>query len=136
MPQRPVHFEIQVDNVDRAIQFYTAVFGWSFQRWEQNDYWMIMTADKDSTEPGINGGLLPRPAELAKPQPKTAANAFVCTMVVDSFDDAAKKIEAAGGRMVVPKTDLAGMAWQGYFLDTEGNVFGVHEVKKNAQVTK
>ncbi len=128
MSNRPVHFEIQVDNVDRAIAFYTAVFGWKFEQWGSNQYWMIMTADKDSKEAGINGGLLQR--ELPKTEPKTGPNGFVCTMLVENFDETAKKIEAVGGKVAVPKTNLADMAWQGYFIDTEGNVFGVHEVMK------
>jgi hypothetical protein len=31
----------------------------------------------------------------------------------------------------LPKMDLGGMAWQGYFLDTEGNTFGLHQTYKN-----
>lgn len=30
---RPVHFEIHADDTDRAIAFYTALFGWEFKRW-------------------------------------------------------------------------------------------------------
>ncbi len=29
--------------------------------------------------------------------------------------------------------DVFGMAWQGYFLDTEGNTFGLHQLDKNAK---
>ena len=31
---RVVHFEIQADNPERAIEFYKKVFGWNFQKWE------------------------------------------------------------------------------------------------------
>lgn len=30
---RVVHFEIQVDNPERAMKFYASVFGWTFQEW-------------------------------------------------------------------------------------------------------
>ena len=30
-------------------------------------------------------------------------------------------------------TILPGMAWQGYYLDTEGNVFGVHQPDPEAR---
>ena len=30
-------------------------------------------------------------------------------------------------RGALPKMALEGMAWQGYFLDTEGNTFGLHQ---------
>ena len=35
--------------------------------------------------------------------------------------------------VAMPKFALAGMAWQGYFLDTEGNTFGVHQPDENAK---
>jgi len=128
---RVVHFEIQVDNPERAIKFYQEVFGWIFEKWGEEKYWMIMTAEKDSTEPGINGGLLPRPAKT--PSAGQGTNAYVCTVAVENFDDIAKKIETAGGVVAVPKYALAGMAWQGYFLDTEGNTFGIHHADANAK---
>ena len=128
---RVVHFEIQAENPERAMKFYRDVFDWKFEQWGEQKYWMIMTAEKDSKEPGINGGLLPRPAKT--PPTEYGTNAYVCTMHVDNFDEIAKKIEAAGGIVAMPKFAFPGMAWQGYFVDTEGNTFGVHQVDPNAK---
>ncbi len=128
---RVVHFEIQVENPERAIKFYQDIFGWKFEKWGEQAYWMIMTAEKDSKEPGINGGLLPRPAKT--PPHECGTNSFVCTMQVENFDEIAKKILDNGGIVAMPKFALAGMAWQGYFLDTEGNTFGVHQTDVNAK---
>lgn len=128
---RVVHFEIQADDTARAAKFYTDVFGWSFQRWGEREYWMIMTAEKDSKEAGINGGLLPRPAKM--PPQECGTNSFVCTVLVENFDAMAGKITAAGGKVAMPKFALPGMAWQGYFLDTEGNTFGIHQPDVNAK---
>ncbi|MEK6955984.1 MAG: VOC family protein [Nanoarchaeota archaeon] len=130
---RVVHFEIQVEDPERAISFYKKIFGWDFIKWEgsPSPYWMIMTADKDSKDPGINGGLLTRPCPA--PAPEQGTNAFVCTIQVDDFDETEKKIKAAGGIVAMPKFAIHGMAWQGYFLDTEGNTFGVHQTDKNAK---
>lgn len=127
---RVVHFEIQADNIERAIQFYQGVFEWQFPKWMDN-YWGVMTAEKESKEPGINGGLLLRPAKMAPKECGT--NAYVCTVQVENFDDIAKKIEAAGGVVAMPKFAIPNMAWQGYFIDTEGNTFGVHQADKNAK---
>ncbi len=131
MKNRVVHFEIQADDPVRAMEFYQKVFGWTFEPWGEQKYWMVMTAPKDSREPGINGGLLPRPC----PAPKIGqgTNAYVCTVQVDNFDDIASKIVAAGGVVAMPKFAFPGMAWQGYFLDTEGNTFGLHQTDKNAK---
>jgi predicted enzyme related to lactoylglutathione lyase len=131
MKNRVVHFEIQAENPDRAMKFYKDVFGWSFQQWGEQKYWLIMTAEKESKEPGINGGLLPRPAK--PPSAECGTNAYVCTVQVENFDETARKIQAAGGIVAMPKFALPGMAWQGYFIDSEGNTFGVHQTDKNAK---
>ena len=128
---RPIHFEIQVDDLDRAKAFYAEVFGWTYEDYSQatgSPYWGVMTGPEDS--PGINGGMLERSAP--SPGAGQGANAAVLTMGVEDFDAAAAKIEAAGGRVTQPKTALMGMAWQGYFLDTEGNTFGLHQPDENA----
>ena len=130
---RVVHFEMQAENPERAIKFYKDVFEWNFEEWKgaPTPYWMVMTADKESKEPGINGGLLSRPAKA--PPKECGTNAFVCTVLVEHFDEIAKKIETAGGTLAMPKFAIPGMAWQGYFLDTEGNTFGIHQSDTNAK---
>ena len=129
---RVVHFEIQAENMERAKKFYADVFGWQFAKWMDNPpYWGIMTADKDSKDPGINGGFLQRPCP--PPAMGQGTNAFVCTVQVDNFDEIAKKIEAAGGKVAMPKFAIMNIAWQGYFLDTEGNTFGIHQPDPNAK---
>ena len=128
---RVVHFEIQADDLERAKAFYSSVFSWSFEDYSQftgEPYWGITTGPDD--EPGINGGLLERPAPGAPVD--HGANAFVCTMGVGNYDAAEQRILAAGGRVALPKTALMGTAWQGYYLDTEGNMFGIHQPDPNA----
>ncbi|MBX4198519.1 VOC family protein [Candidatus Parcubacteria bacterium] len=126
MKNRVVHFEIQAEDPERAATFYKNIFGWSIDAWPgMKDYWVIMTAEKDSKEPGINGGLLRRPAKT--PPPQFGTNAYVCTVQVDNYDEIEKKILAGGGIVAMSKFSLGGMAWQGYYLDTEGNTFGLHQ---------
>lgn len=128
---RVAHFEIHADDVERARAFYTAVFDWTFEDYGQmtgSPYWGITTGPDDVA--GINGGLLARPA----PAPATGQgpNAFVCTVVVDDFDATEQRILDAGGRVALPKAALSGMAWQGYYLDPEGNTFGTHQPDPDA----
>ena len=129
---RVVHFEIQADDVERAKTFYAAAFDWTFQDWGHMvggaAYWGIMTGPDD--QPGINGGLLQRPAPV--PAGGQGTNAFVCTLGVEDYDATEKRILDAGGQVALPKMALAGMAWQGYYLDTEGNTFGIHQPDPNA----
>jgi hypothetical protein len=129
---RVVHFEIQADDVERAKAFYEAVFDWSFEDYGQmigSTYWGVTTGPED--QPGINGGLLQRPASA--PGPEQGTNAYVCTMGVEDYDATEKRILDAGGQVALPKMALAGMAWQGYYLDTEGNTFGIHQPDPNAK---
>lgn len=132
MPNRVAHFEIHTDNPERAIKFYTEVFGWSIKKWEggQMEYWMVETGPREEAG-GINGGLIRRPCPV--PADAKASNAYVCTMVVSSYDEIAAKILANGGKIALPKMALVGMAWQGYFVDTEGNTFGIHQPDTNAK---
>lgn len=126
-----VHFEVQADDLERCAEFYRTVFGWRIEPWEdgQMEYMMVYTKDKEEDQ-GINGGILKRPAKA--PDLEQGTNAYVCTMVVDDFDETAEKILSAGGQVAMPKFALTGMAWQGYFIDTEGNTFGVHQPDENA----
>jgi hypothetical protein len=126
MPNRVSHFEIHATDPETLAKFYVAVFGWEIKKWEGGafEYWMVMTGDPKEAG-GINGGMLKRMGAAA---PSGApVNAFVCTMTVDSFDDIAKKVLANGGRVALPKAAIPGMAWQGYFKDPDGNIFGIHQ---------
>ncbi len=120
--------------MERAQKFYKDVFGWDYVDWSATTgtpYAGIMTAPMDSKEPGINGGMLKRPCPA--PAAGQGSNAYVCTVQVENFDQAAEKILSAGGRVAMPKFAIGNMAWQGYFLDTEGNTFGLHQTDPNAK---
>jgi uncharacterized protein len=130
---RIIHFEIQADNPERAAKFYREALGWDIKKWEgpgvAMEYWMVMTGPEGSKEPGINGGILKRPCPAPKPEQGT--NAYVCTAIVEDIDKAAEAIEKAGGKLAMEKFMIADMAWQAYYIDTEGNTFGIHQpVKK------
>ena len=129
---RLIHFEIHVDDMERATKFYGEVFGWSFQDWSDfagMPYFGAVTGE--DSELGINGALMQR--QGARPEAGQAMNGFACTMGVENYDETHEKIMANGGTVALPKHALPGMAWQGYYLDTEGNVFGVHQPDENAK---
>jgi predicted enzyme related to lactoylglutathione lyase len=54
-------------------------------------------------------------------------------MGVEDYDSTERKIIESGGKVAMPKYALPGMAWQGYYLDTEGNIFGIHQPDVNAK---
>lgn len=122
----PAYFEIQADNPQRAIAFYKKVFGWGPEKVENLpvEYWSIQTE-------GIRGGLLKRP--VAVPPPQSGTNAYVISMEVTNFDDTARVIVSAGGAVAMPKFAVPHICWQGYFIDTEGNTFGIFQPDPSAK---
>jgi predicted enzyme related to lactoylglutathione lyase len=43
---RIIHFELPADNPERAVEFYSKVFGWKMQKWEgPTEYWLVSTGD-------------------------------------------------------------------------------------------
>jgi uncharacterized protein len=127
---RPMHFEIQASNPQALIDFYSALFGWSFNKWEGGDYWLIHTGPDD--QPGINGGLLPRRGP--PPENMAAVNAFVITVDVDKLDDKLAKVDSIGGGGVVcvPKMAVPGIGWLAYVKDPDGNIFGMMQADTHA----
>ncbi|WP_158891226.1 VOC family protein [Amycolatopsis anabasis] len=123
---RPIHFEIHASDPERAVTFYSTVFGWSFERWDANPYWLISTGDG----PGIDGGLVARQGPA--PAENTAINAYQATMDVADLDLATHHVEQAGGKVLKPRNAVPGVGWIAYCQDTEGNVFGLLENDANA----
>ncbi len=124
---RVVHFEIHAENPDRAMAFYSAVFGWKFTHLPQIDYWLISTGEGA----GIDGGLMLR--QGPPPSEGQPVNAYVCTLAVDDLDEAMKAGVAAGGSVALPRMPIAGVGYVGYLKDTEGNIFGLHQADPNAK---
>lgn len=121
----PSYFEIHVDDITRARNFYRELFGWKFikENGLDTEYWRIETD-------GPRGGMLKR--DIKKSSPMSAPNAFVCSIEVANFDQTAEKITGLGGKVALPKFAVPGKCWQGYFLDTEYNLFGIFQVNPEA----
>ena len=119
---RVVHFEISADDPQRAVAFYTRVFGWKIDKWPGPiDYWIVTTGQPP--EPGINGGVFVRKGPVG----------HVNTVAVENVDATAKEVEQAGGTIVVPKMAIPGVGWLVYCKDTEDSVFGIMQNDPNAK---
>ena len=119
---RVIHFEIPVNEPDRAASFYQKVFGWRFNKWDgPTEYWMVSTGAEGA--PGINGGMLKR-GNVA-----TTTN----TVSVDSVEASVAAVTKAGGKLIMPKSPIPGVGYFAYCEDTEGNLFGVMQADPNAK---
>jgi len=120
---RVIHFELGAVTPERAAKFYRAVFGWKADKWPGPEEYWLMTTGPDG-EPGINGGIL----RNKDAQPRT-----VNTIGVTSVEEFAEKVVQNGGQVVVPKMAIPGVGYQIYCLDTEGNIFGIHQSDPSAK---
>ena len=120
---RVVHFEIPADDPERAVKFYTKVFGWKINKWEGGmDYWLVSTGDRSG--PGIDGAIMQR---------SETASSVVNSIDVPLVDDFIKKVTKNGGKVVTPKTPIPGVGYFAYCKDTEGNVFGIMQSDKSVK---
>lgn len=122
-----VHFEIPVDDMNRAKKFYQEIFGWDMVPVPgMADYIIVRTVGVDAqnmpTESGaINGGLTKR---------TTSGEGSVVVIDVPSLDVYLQKITRVGGKVVQPKQDVMGMGLYARVTDPEGNVIGIWETIK------
>ena len=125
---RVVHFEIHAENPQRAVSFYTDLFGWQFAKWDgPMDYWTIKTGSREDR--GIDGGMVQRRGTIDG----TAVIAFVCTVDVADLAATLAKATAIGGTIALPKMPIPGVGWLAYAKDTEGNIFGMLQSDPNAK---
>ena len=115
VPNNIAHFAIHADDLDRAVAFYTAVFGWQFEAWGPPGFFMIRTGTDDA--PGIHGSLQQR----SEPAGDGGPRMFECTIGVDDIDSITAAILEHGGTLRHDKMQLPGVGWLIGFTDTEGN---------------
>jgi predicted enzyme related to lactoylglutathione lyase len=120
MPQE-VHFDIPINESDRAERFYGGLFGWSFKKVPapNMEYWVIRAAEGDAL-----GGLIQRTGP-----DQTNVNYYT----VDSIDEALARVGELGGRVVVGKTAIPYVGYNAQCVDSEGNPLGLWQNDKDAR---
>lgn len=121
-----VHFEIPVNDVKRAQDFYGRIFGWKINEIPNMDYTILHTGPTDEKtnmlkEPGfINGGMMNRSYGIKNP---------VITIDVEDIEAAINKVVSGGGRKIKGKIEVGDMGYSAYIEDTEGNIIGLWQNK-------
>jgi len=110
-----ISFSIPADDVERARQFYSDVFGWEFEKADGEP-----TCLQTEGCGGLGGMLHPR----HHPQQTT-----VQYIAVESIDDCLANLEKHGGKTLTPVLDstIRTGARHCVCMDCEGNAFGVVE---------
>lgn len=113
-------FEIPVTDLDRAKQFYEAVFGYEIAINEMGNAKMGWFPF-DHEAPGATGTLI---------QNESYTPSYEGTLVyfsVPEIDDVLAKVEAAGGKIINPKFSIGEFGFCGHFEDCEGNRVALHQ---------
>lgn len=120
-------FEIPAVDIDRAQQFYEAIFGMNMIPLETGNFKMRMFPIEDPTT-GVGGALMQvvgfyKPSATDGPLVYLNANPDVQIVL--------EKVEAAGGKVIVPKTEISPEhGHMAVFTDSEGNRVALHSVPR------
>lgn len=113
-------FEISVADINRATKFYEAIFNIKMEMMEM----MGMQMSFFPSEPGsgkANGGLCK--GDMHKPSADGVKIYLNCDPDLQIVLD---RVEQAGGKIIMPKTDIGENGFMAFMIDTEGNVIGLH----------
>ena len=116
-----VHFEIPVDDPQRAAAFYHDVLSWEVTRFGTEPYWLVRAGADE--EPGANGALVGREELHRSP---------VLIAGVADIDDVLNRVQKGGGAVLQGKLPIPGMGWSAYIRDPEGNTVGFFQPDTNA----
>ncbi len=116
-----VYFEIPVNDIDRAIKFYKAVFHFDFDKEniDNNEMALFPFVDEHS---GISGALAK--GKIYKP----TKNGVVIYFNTENIDETLKLATANGGKILYPKSDN-GIGLVAEFEDSEGNRIALYQTK-------
>lgn len=114
-------FELYVEDLERATRFYETVLGTKLEKLESPmDNLQMMAFPMAMDSPGAAGAL----CKMDEVKPCGGG-----TLIYFSTEDCAveaSRIEAAGGKVQMPKTAIGQYGFIALGIDTEGNVFGLH----------
>jgi hypothetical protein len=110
------HFAVQCDDVQRAKKFYESVFAWTMSgyRGVGTDEFQRIVTDQGKHI----GAVQDRKFNPANER----ILGFECSVSVPDVEEITRKVESAGGTMLMRKTAIPGVGWIVKFLDTEGNL--------------
>ena len=116
------YFEIPVTDMNRAVQFYTYVFGVSLTREVVDGYDMALFPPAEDGW-GASGALAK--GDVYVPS-KTGA---ILYFRVASIDDILARATAAGADILYPKKDIGDLGYVAEIEDSEGNRIALTEQK-------
>jgi predicted enzyme related to lactoylglutathione lyase len=119
-----VWIEIPVKNLERAMQFYQAVFGLEPGEVSADDVRRTVTLDDGMAR----GNPIISLNQTRNFEPRNQGT-LIYLGCGEDMTERLERTEPAGGRIVAGKTSLGSAGCFASFLDTEGNVLALYSVK-------
>lgn len=117
-------FDIYVNDMERATEFYETVLGQKLEEMgDPTGGTQMMSFPTDMSVYGAGGALV----KSAYTKPGVGG-----TMLYFSVEDCAveeSRVAAAGGKVIRPKFSIGEFGWVSLCEDTEGNTFGLSSMK-------
>jgi uncharacterized protein len=116
-----VHFELWSPNPEAASKFYSDLFDWKINYTPALSYWLIDTGASIGAAGwtgGVNGGMF-------KPEAGPLPAKLTIYVGVDDVGAALKKALAAGGKILIPETEIPGVGWSAVVLDPDERAIGL-----------
>src|SRR5436190_3085377 len=107
-----VHVEIPVKDPKAAGEFYASLFDWKLDLDPTLNYLQF------EAEGGPGGAFVKIGNENGY---EHKANSPLLHIATDDIDATLDKVEALGGKTILPKTEIPGIGWFGIFSDPSGN---------------
>ena len=115
-------FEIPVKDFNRAKSFYEKILGSEMQQMEMDG--MKSAFFPADLQNGIGGCIIK--GDGYEPSVK---GSLIYLNGGEDLSVPLSKVEAAGGKIILPKTSIGEHGFMAYFNDTEGNKVGLHSDK-------
>lgn len=112
-------FEIAVTDIERAKEFYSAVFKCEFQYVEMPETKMYMFLG-DGEKHGAMGCIFK--SDNVEP----SVSGTTVYFDTENCDDEVNRVESNGGKVIFPKTSIGDFGFIAQVMDTEGNRIGIH----------
>lgn len=113
-------FEIPALDLERAFQFYTEVLHGNVRKGTFGNGDLILFNVPFATGEAVGGSIVVR--EDLQPTTKGPVNYL---NAFGKLSDAVSKVEAAGGKVLVPEMDLGKFGFAAIIIDSEGNKIGL-----------
>ncbi len=116
-------FEIPANDFERAKSFYETILGVEMHLMPHpSNKYGIFPADMENGQ--VGGGLVE--GEGYAPSNK---GSLIYLNGGDDLSVPLSKVEAAGGKILLPKTSIGGNGFMAHIADTEGNKVALHSIK-------